>query len=192
MTGIPLNGPVLNQIVPWKVLGEGDSEVTYFDELKRYLETVTFVTDSAKGGDLANIRRSSEKRVKNGLKIVAMDIDQNSPGELRQFNDWCGRNNISLLISNPSFEVWLLMHFKNVSSNMDQEDLENDLTAALGRKYEKKKGIRPTRKMISGAVDRAREKIPRDADPFEYVLTHPGNTMMPLLFEIVGEELGIN
>ena len=52
MTGIPLNGPVLNQIVPWKVLGEGDSEVTYFDELKRYLETVTFVTDSAKGGDL--------------------------------------------------------------------------------------------------------------------------------------------
>ncbi len=75
---------------------------------------------------------------------------------------------------------------------MDQEDLENDLTAALGRKYEKKKGIRPTRKMISGAVDRAREKIPWDADPFEYVLTHPGNTMMPLLFEIVGEELGIN
>ena len=192
MTGIPLNGPVLNQIVPWKVLGEGDSEVTYFDELKRYLETATFVTDSAKGGDLANILRSSEKRVKNGLKIVAMDIDQNSPWELRQFNDWCCRNNISLLISNPSFEVWLLMHFKNVSSNMDQEDLENDLTAALGRKYEKKKGIRPTRKMISGAVDRAREKIPRDADPFEYVLTHPGNTMMPLLFEIVGEELGIN
>ena len=121
-----------------------------------------------------------------------MDIDQNSPWELRQFNDWCGRNNISLLISNPSFEVWLLMHFKNVSSNVDQGDLENDLTAALGRKYEKKKGIRPTRKMISGAVDRAREKIPRDADPFEYVLTHPGNTMMPLLFEIVGEELGIN
>ena len=40
MTGIPLNGPVLNQIVSWKVLGEGDSEVTYFDELKRYLETV--------------------------------------------------------------------------------------------------------------------------------------------------------
>ena len=188
MTGKSSNGPTLNQIVPWKVLGEGDLEVTYFDELKRYLENVTFDTDNAKGGDLANMRRLSEKKSKNGLKIVVMDIDQNSPEELRQFNEWCIRNNISLLISNPSFEVWLLMHFKNVSSNMDQDDLENNLTAVLNRKYEKKKSIRPNRKTIYSAVDRAKGKIPHDADPFEYVLTHPGNTMMPLLFEIVGEE----
>ena len=188
MTSIPLGGPVRNQIVPWKGLGEGDSEVTYFDELKRYLETVTFDTENAKGGDIANMQRLSEKKVKKGLKIVVMDVDKNRPEALKQFNDWCRRNNISLLISNPSFEVWLLMHFKNVASNMDQDDLENDLTAVLNRSYDKKKGIRPNRTMISSAVDRAREKIPRDADPFEYVLTHPGNTMMPLLFEIVGEE----
>ena len=69
MTSIPLGGPVRNQKVSWMVLGEGDFEVTFFDELKRYLETVTFDTENAKGGDIANMQRLSEKKVKKGLKI---------------------------------------------------------------------------------------------------------------------------
>jgi hypothetical protein len=192
MTLVPLNGSTMNQIAVWRILGEGESESTYFDELKRYLSTVTFRTDDAKGGDLANVWRLSGKKLKEGLKIVVMDIDNNDPEELREFRGWCDQNRINLIISNPSIEVWLLMHFKDVSSNMDQDDLEGGLSKALGHEYQKRKGIRPTRRMVSEASVRARKKIPRDGDPFEFVLTHPGNTMMPIIFDIVGEDVVVS
>jgi hypothetical protein len=84
MNLVPLNGSTMNQIAVWRILGEGESESTYFDELKRYLSTVTFRTDDAKGGDLANVWRLSGKKLKEGLKIVVMDIDNNDPEELRE------------------------------------------------------------------------------------------------------------
>ena len=66
MTSIPLGGPVRNQIVPWKVLGEGDSEVTYFDELKRYRDIRHRERERRRYCQYAEIiRKESEKRSKN-------------------------------------------------------------------------------------------------------------------------------
>ena len=112
-----------------------------------------------------------------------MDADRSSPEELLDFKQWCDKRSVALFISNPSFEVWLLMHFEDVSSGMDQKDLEHALDRNLERKYKKSKGIHPNKAMILEAVRRAESKIPGNVDVLSYVLEHPGTTMVHLLFK---------
>ena len=183
MRTVPLNDNEREQAILLKVVGEGSSEVTYVEEIRRFVEGRTFKPYDAKGGDIPNVRKETKRRIGKGPGVVIMDTDRNENEDLREFKRWCDSRGIILLISNPSFEVWLLMHFRDVTSNMSKEDLKHALTDCLGRKYEKKKGIRPKRMMLVDAVRRAKLKIPKGEDVFDYVLMTPGTTMVHLLFE---------
>ena len=165
-----------------KVVGEGSSETVYTDEVNRFLKGTKFKTLNANGGDLQNIWKTTRYLIQNN-GIVLMDTDRSAPEELLDFKQWCEERSIALLISNPSFEVWLLMHFEDVASAMDQKDLEHSLDRNLGRKYEKSKGVRPDRTMILEAIRRAESKIPGNVDVFNYIIGHPGTTMAHLLFK---------
>ena len=183
MREIPLDGPRRTQTVVWVAVCEGDSEATYMDGLRRFTPGVTFRTRNARGGDIGNIWKEARMVLNDGPGAVIMDTDRSGADALRELRSWCDRRGVMLLVSNPSFEVWLLMHFQDVSPSMDQRDLEHALTEHLGRRYEKRRGIRPDRAMISDAAERSRARIGSAGDPFEHVLSNPGTSTMHLLLD---------
>ena len=182
---LPLEPSISNrrpaQVV--RVVTEGVSERIYLEEVSRFPDTPIFRPYDAKGGDLQNLRKKVRDRLGNGPGAVVMDLDRSDPEDLRDFRRWCEDRGIMLILSNPSFEVWLLMHLEDVPQYMGQRDLEHELTRCLGTGYCKGKGIRPKNVMLESAVMRARLRICNVEDPFEFVLENPGTTMMHLLFE---------
>lgn len=156
MRTAPLGEQKREPAAHWKVVCEGHSELIYIDQLGGKIHGTTYKAYNAKGGDLTNIRQETENRSKQGQTIVIMDVDNNDIEEIRRFRKWCEGKKIKLLISNPSFEVWLLMHYQNVSPSMDQYGLEHALDRYVTRgRYEKSKGIRVNKALIDGAVERA-------------------------------------
>lgn len=102
------------------VVGEGETESNYFQEIRRIYETDRVNRVDAKGRSIDYIKRRCREQMKtmgpDDYLAIVIDLDKNTPEMIRDLDDWCRRNNIGLYISNPSFEVFLLMHFKNVSS----------------------------------------------------------------------------
>ena len=101
------------------IMGDGESEQTYFDDLNRELRGIRLRTEVLnKVGWKNKIRkcdghvRSGEIDLKGGDRLVIVTdedkrYDENS---IREFQEECERKGYRLALSNVSFEVWLLMH----------------------------------------------------------------------------------
>lgn len=163
---------------------EGASEKIYFDKMSKRSD-VTIRSIDCHGGDLKKIKHRCEvesSKLRQGDSLcVVMDVDNTPSSDIRGFISWCGEKNISVYLSNPSFEVFLLMHYTDVSPQYDQHDLEDSISRFLGRKYEKARGITTTDSMVKDAVRRSAKSVSVDGCIADYCLDHPGSTMLHLL-----------
>lgn len=161
---------------------EGSSEKTYFDSLVRLGDTDMAVrTVNCHGGDIKSVRHVCEYMLKDheqkeGYFLgVVIDVDSTTKQEMLRFIKWCEERGIEAYISNPSFEVFLLMHYADVPSSISQHDLEDSLGRFQGRKYDKSKGIGITDDSVKAAIIRADRSLPSESD-VRACLERPGTT----------------
>lgn len=166
---------------------EGSSERIYLDRLVRLGNTdIAIRTIDCRGGDIKSVRHVCESMLKDRNREpgdflgVVMDVDNTSKDEILKFIDWCEDRGIEIYISNPSFEVFLLMHFADVPSSISQHDLEDSLSRHLGRKYDKAKGINISDESVKAALTRADRVLPSKADSKD-CLDRPGTTTIQQL-----------
>ncbi len=100
------------------IVGEGASETLYFDMISRIFPGASVHTCDAKGGDLRSMRqavsREASRSGKSNRIAAVMDVDEKTPAQVGEFDRWCQERGVDLYVSNPSFEVYLLMHYRNV------------------------------------------------------------------------------
>ena len=161
---------------------EGSSEKIYFDGLLRLGDTDLLVrTINCHGGDIRGVRHVcecmlDERNPSNDDYLgVVMDVDNTPRKDILEFIEWCEKRGIEVYISNPSFEVFLLMHFTNVPSSLSQHDLEESLGRQLGRKYDKARSIRISDESVMAAIGRADRALPSKLGTRECI-EHPGTT----------------
>lgn len=161
------------------VVGEGASETLYFDIVSRIFPGVSVHTCDAKGGDLRSMRqavsREASRRGKNDRIAAVMDVDEKTPAQVREFEKWCQERGVDLYVSNPSFEAYLLMHYRNVPSSLTQKDLEEALSVSTGRRYDKGRGIPVSEEAVMEAMRRAEASLPHTGT-VEDVAMRPGTT----------------
>jgi hypothetical protein len=161
------------------IVGEGTSETLYFDKISRIFPGASVHTCDAKGGDLRSMRQAvSREALRSGKSdhiAAVMDIDEKTPAQIGEFDRWCRERGVNLYVSNPSFEVYLLMHYRNVPSSLTQKDLEEALSVSTGRRYDKGRGIHISEEAVTEALLRAEASL-SDSATAEDVATRPGTT----------------
>lgn len=166
---------------------DGESERKHFEYFKGKIPGVRVkIYVTGKGGLKVGLRKSeAEIRLCDPEKdfiAYVTDVDANSPEELIDFEKQCASRKINLFVSNPSFEVWLLMHFGKVRNNLStQEDLESELSDKLGKPYIKSVGIDVTEDGLKEALIQADSKIKGDGGCTSECLSVPLSTTIHFL-----------
>ena len=167
------------------VISEGLSELIYLNTLRAKFEGMPINKVNARGGDIKRLKKECEKLIaekdERDMIAVVMDMDEKDSGTVLDFERWCSERNIELYVSNPSFEVFLLMHFEDVKGNLSQTDLEEALSRHMGRKYEKSRGIKFTNQSFEEAVARAKKSVQGKNSPVRKVSVTKGTTNIHLL-----------
>ena len=148
---------------------EGEKNCSEHLYLKKYYDSfgtraidVNFYFFPCKGGDWKNIKRTINKEIKKTTPKpevwCVLDKDQNNLDFIQKECEKEGYE--ELILSNISFELWLLYHYCN-SSNLGKCDKRNyikKLEKIKGIKYEKSKGIFVEKAEIKTAVQNSRVK----------------------------------
>ena len=104
--------------------GNNITETKYLENFRRYLNEYTIVfacgndTDSLGviNNTLYSIKKEELNYEEGDLVFSLIDYDVNVPrGKLNKFNvaiKKAQENNIKVLLSNPTFEIWYLLHYK--------------------------------------------------------------------------------
>ncbi|MDD6395543.1 MAG: RloB family protein [Firmicutes bacterium] len=149
---------------------EGQTEQYYFDYFADILNKDKYndveVKTELGGGNAQGVLNAANKFLKDEhnnrkfdkyKKYLAFDCDAPSDVQ-RVINDAAASaNDYKLLVSNFLFEVWLLMHFEDITEEYKRQTIYNKLTEHLNVEYKKaSKGI--IRKVISnGDIEKAIE-----------------------------------
>lgn len=154
------------------ILTEGPSEVEYFNMFKGTNRQVAIVPIATKRHGSNNLvpycySKAVERNIdlKNGDTVsIVIDKDDHEISELEEIEKQCKTNNYDLYLSNRSFECWLLMHFRDLTKPMSQNELEDALSKCIGVKYRKSEGIRRcfNEKYLKSALTRANKRIPNE------------------------------
>lgn len=70
--------------------------------------------------------------------VIDRDKDSFTEEQYDDVVDFCNQNNVNLYVSNPNFEFWLLLHFKEVESEDKQKLLDNPKINSSRRYIEKR------------------------------------------------------
>ncbi|MHC1681152.1 MAG: RloB family protein [Methanomassiliicoccales archaeon] len=104
------------------IITEGTTEKRYFSGLKeRWCNVAIFIPKSSVT-DAENIVRFCKKQMDHyeiepqdgDLAMCVFDFDNNTDLSLRRAAKIARENNILLAVSNPCFELWIAMHFRDI------------------------------------------------------------------------------
>lgn len=70
--------------------------------------------------------------------VIDRDKDSFTEEQYDEVIKFCNENNVNLYVSNPNFEFWLLLHFKEIESEDNQKLLENPKVNNSRRYLEKR------------------------------------------------------
>ena len=136
------------------IVCEGEkTERYYLDGLKReetISEAFAITVVPGKGGSRSQIieRAINQKTQRKGMDVVLCVLDTESLETIQVKEDLAAarqeadRNNITLYLSNPAFEVWFLAHFRRTSQSFKDCDaviveLNKEWNAAFRQPYNK-------------------------------------------------------
>lgn len=100
--------------------GKNKTEKTYFGEFNNANKQYRVLFAKGNNTDPVNIVKdaiSSYKKMElekdaGDLAFVVCDTDFHKEDQIQEARTLAEQNNITLLLSNPCFEIWLLLHFK--------------------------------------------------------------------------------
>lgn len=155
------------------VLCGGESERLYFSHYKAKLRTLKNVTVEVlahKKSDPLSLVQEAAKRKADYHEVWAVFDKDN----FRNFDTaiaCSGVKGVECAFSNRSIEYWFLLHFKNRTGSMNQQELETELGKKLGFKYGKSedqilKACKAMEKKLEHAEERAKaghERHKRDS-----------------------------
>lgn len=151
------------------VMGDGDSEKRYFERLSDLCATVSIKAyATGKTGTDVLLRKTREYvrihrlNPSNGdLVAIVMDLDGRfTESEIKELEQRCRKLGYRLFISNPSFEIWVLCHFRLPTHPYEPNEAVEDLRKELGGTYVKSRGFDIDSRMVYNAMDNARKLLP--------------------------------
>jgi len=112
------------------IVTEGRTEELYFKGLRERRCNVLIKTPSTSATDALNLVKFCMNQISTNaldldqgdLAICVFDTDENPEKSLIEAIGLADRNRISIAISNPSFELWLALHFTDVDHKIDRKD----------------------------------------------------------------------
>lgn len=115
---------------------EGDSERAYFKMLKRKYHGGKLIKIKCIGEGAIGCIRYAVNDTENGIskKYVVCDADDYTNQQIDSIIRTCKRHKIKILFSNVCFEVWILSHYEQLSSdvNFKREELYYRLENHMG------------------------------------------------------------
>lgn len=130
------------------VIGDGKTEENYFDGLTCTNPDLLIRSYGAGKIGLGHILKKARKHmddlgidIANGDRVVlVMDLDLiYSVADVERMEAECAKRGIELYVSNPCFEVWLLLHFCRFDRPSNPKDLVGFMSEKLGGQYVKSK-----------------------------------------------------
>ena len=120
------------------IVCEGETEKKYFNTFRtRYRNNnIKIHTDFILQNDSINLikftktKRSLVKDFDANEKDCAwcvFDVDNNTDKVLKKVNDFAKKANIEIALSNPCIELWFLLHYKEVHSQISVQDILSKL-----------------------------------------------------------------
>jgi len=126
------------------LLVEGASEETYFRYFRGRSPDLRVIPVEIKRSSLSQMLEECRHRVKDyeieGVKdqvAVIFDVDCFNADDIKASSGRASEQGIDLYASNPSFEYWLILHFKDFNKYATQKEMGDELSVLLGRKYSK-------------------------------------------------------
>ena len=131
------------------IVVEGKTEALYLKHLKERNSNVEVIICESENknpskmvGNCVQKMREKDVDVSQGdIVFCVFDVDSNSEEDLRNAVAIAEEKGIGLIISNPRFEVWLLMHFMSASSLPVDADLEGMLSKHICCEYSKTEDV---------------------------------------------------
>ena len=125
--------------------GENKTELTYLKEFNRRQKEYRIIPAKGNNTDPENLVEDARKSaIRESLDysfgdkaIAVFDTDVGKERHIRKAVENAKRENVEVYISNPCFEVWLLLHFKySTKSYYSSAEVVDDLRN-VWRNYEK-------------------------------------------------------
>ncbi len=173
------------------VLGDGASEKRYFEEnfKGRDRSIKLLVRETGESGIRKNVRKGM-----NLVKELGLDLDEGDRVAIvTDFDDMydrpeleaqvseCRKRGFELYLSNPCFEVWLLLHYGTDIKGGHPSFITEQLQHRMGGRYCKSKGIQPSPEMVATAVRNAEHLLGKgEITPIRCFESNPG-TMVHML-----------
>ena len=142
-----------------------ETEIIYFNGFKMRNSGVDIVPMHGKCTDPKSIVAFAEERMSkwsldfdegDGLWCV-FDVDENTNSILKDTFEHAKTKNIQIALSNPCFELWFLLHYKQITSSITRQEAKSELKEFI-RDYEKNKNINHLLKdKLSTAIDNAKK-----------------------------------
>ena len=131
------------------VVTEGDTERIFFDGLKQRGLNIEIRSERGKRTNARQLVEYCVERMKaneldvgeGDLAICVFDIDNNSKKDLEAALDLAEKNGIIVAVSNPCFELWYLLHFRDFDHHVTSYEIQRYLSKHI-RKYDKTEDYR--------------------------------------------------
>ncbi|MCK5322181.1 MAG: RloB domain-containing protein [Candidatus Aenigmarchaeota archaeon] len=179
-----------------------ETEIIYFNGFKTRNSGIDIIPIHGKCTDPKNIVAFTEERIpKWSLDFdegdslwCVFDVDENTNSVLKDTFEHAKTKNIQIALSNPCFELWFLLHYKQITNLITRQEAKSELKTFI-KGYEKNKNINYLLKdKILTAIDNAKslnkvhEKdnnslISRESNPSTQVFKLVG-----FIDELVGEK----
>ena len=123
------------------IITEGQTEVAYFNSFKRRQGPILVVEsgqpDPVRLVKLAQARRQ-DLEVDQTWIVFDRDKRTNDTKQKARFSQGLAKaedNQINCAYSNDCFELWLLLHFQDVSSDLDRKTIKSKLAKHFSKKF---------------------------------------------------------
>ena len=118
------------------ILTEGETEKIYFNHLKERGCNYSLHIQVFGGNDpLKMVKRCNEifknrsmSRRMGDHAFCVMDVDYCDTDEFRKAYDYAERNGIRIVLSNPCFEVFFLLHFTDSIPDLTSREMKNEVS----------------------------------------------------------------
>lgn len=146
--------------------GKNKTETTYLRNFSSRECIIKFSTGNSTdpismAEDLVKFMKEEDINIEYGDKIFLLidtDINQNKNEQIEKARDICNKNGIELITSNPTFEIWYILHFGYTTKiYQNSKQVKEDVTMKITN-YTESKNIFPIIKdKISIAIKNARK-----------------------------------
>ena len=112
-----------------------ETEINYFNGFKTRYSNLNIIPLYKKCTDPKNIVKRAKEQIKvyrlklnqgDGLWCV-FDVDESTNEEIKTTYNRAKKNKIMIALSNPSFELWYLLHFDNILSQLTRQEVKERL-----------------------------------------------------------------